>query len=82
MLVFRVLLVRRIRTRKCVLTTVAVFVGVDTHADTHHAAVIDTLGAHLSDQGFPVTSAGYGALCQWASSYGAVQAVGIDRTGS
>lgn len=39
-------------------------------------------GAHLGDQGFPATSAGYCALCQWASSHGAIQAVGIEGTGS
>lgn len=44
------------------------FVGVDTHADTHHAAVIYALCAHPSDQVFPTMSGGYGALCQWASS--------------
>lgn len=64
------------------MSTVAIFVGVDTHADTHHAAIIDPLGAHLGDQGFPATRAGYRALRQWASSYGDIQAVGIEGTGS
>ena len=34
-------------------STDAVFVGVDTHADTHHVAVVDKLGGHLGDREFP-----------------------------
>lgn len=64
------------------MSTVAIFVGVDTHADTHHAATIDALGARLGDHGFPATTVGYRALRHWASSYGTIQAVGIEGTGS
>ena len=39
-----------------------VYAGVDTHADTHHAAVIDQNGKHLADAQFPTTPAGYAAL--------------------
>jgi hypothetical protein len=32
-----------------------VFVGVDTHADVHHAAMVDELGRWLGDRGFATT---------------------------
>ncbi len=56
--------------------------GVDTHGDTHHAAVIDTLGRHLADREFPATGAGYRSLTSWMRSHGAVTAVGIEGTGA
>src|SRR3954454_1059353 len=59
-----------------------VFGGVDTHSDTHHAAVIDPLGRHLDDQAFPTTSQGYRALLEWLRSHGQVAAVGVEGTGS
>ena len=39
--------------------------GVDTHRDTHHAAVIDQVGRHLADAEFPATPAGYRQLLRW-----------------
>lgn len=59
-----------------------VFAGIDTHADTHHAAVIDTLGRHLADREFPATPAGYRALLSWVRSFGGVHAVGVEGTGA
>jgi transposase len=53
-------------------STDAVFVGVDTHADTHHAAVVDHLGRHLGDREFPADPAGYRSLLDWICSSGAV----------
>ena len=35
--------------------------GVDTHQDTHTAAVIDVVGRVLGSQQFPATAAGYDA---------------------
>ena len=32
--------------------------GVDTHGETHHAAVIDPIGRQLADREFPATTAG------------------------
>lgn len=51
--------------------------GVDTHADTHHAAVVDPIGRHLGDAPFPTTSDGYRALLAWLRSFGTVLAVGV-----
>lgn len=39
-----------------------VIAGVDTHGQTHHAAVIDRLGRHLADQEFTATGTGYRQL--------------------
>jgi transposase len=56
--------------------------GVDTHGETHHAAVVDHLGRHLADQEFPATGAGYRRLLAWLASHGSVTAVGVEGTGA
>jgi transposase len=56
--------------------------GVDTHGDTHHAAVILMNGRRLADREFPATAAGYGELLGWLGSLGRVHAVGVEGTGS
>ena len=56
--------------------------GVDTHADTHVAAVIDPLGRHLGHQSFPTTPAGFRALAAWMASHGTVVLVGVEGTGA
>jgi len=55
---------------------------VDTHADVHHAAVVDELGRWLGDRGFATTSAGYAELWGWAGSFGAIAAAGVEGTSS
>jgi hypothetical protein len=42
--------------------TLNVIGGVDTHGETHHAAVIDHLGRHLADRKFPAAASGYRQL--------------------
>lgn len=59
-----------------------VFGGVDTHARTHHAAVVDVIGRELADREFPATAAGYEALMEWMSSFGSMVVVGVEGTGS
>ena len=59
-----------------------VFGGVDPHADTHHAALIDALGRPLGDASFPATRAGYQNLHDWLCRHGRPVAVGIEGTGS
>lgn len=59
-----------------------VFAGVDTHTDTHHAAVVDPLGRPLGDREFPTTTQGYRALLIWLITFGHVQVVGVECTGS
>lgn len=60
----------------------AVIVGVDTHQQTHHAAVLDENGGVLADAEFPASEAGYQALTVWADTFGRVREYGIESTGS
>jgi transposase len=55
--------------------------GVDTHADTHTAAVVDTAGRLLGSAQFPTTPAGYRTLLGWLRSFGVLVLVGIEGTG-
>jgi transposase len=56
--------------------------GVDTHADTHVAAVIDSNGGVLGIESFPADQAGFEALLGWLRSHGEIQMVGVEGTGS
>ena len=57
-----------------------VVAGIDTHADTHHVAVIDPTGRRLGDAGFPATHAGYQAILAYLTAFGAIRLVGIEGT--
>ena len=59
-----------------------VFGGVDTHADVHVAAVIDTNGGMLGIGSFPTNEAGYRSLTGWLCGFGPVVKVGVEGTGS
>ncbi|BCJ47861.1 IS110 family transposase [Actinoplanes ianthinogenes] len=59
-----------------------VFGGVDTHQDTHTAAVIDLVGRVLGTQQFPATAAGYCALLAWMRALGRLGGVGVEGTGA
>lgn len=63
-------------------TTMKVIAGIDTHADTHHAAVINLHGQKLGDAEFPTTPAGYAALTAFLTASGELIRVGIEGTGS
>src|SRR5215203_471381 len=63
-------------------TTVGVTGGVDTHGQSHHAAVIDHLGRQLGDREFPASPAGYGALVEWLQGHGELDRVGVEGTGA
>ena len=56
--------------------------GVDTHADVHVAAALDTNGAMLGIGSFPADPAGYRQLTRWLSGFGSVTRVGVEGTGS
>jgi transposase len=60
----------------------AVTVGVDTHLDTHVAAVIDQAGRLCGTQAFPASTRGYVALVTWAEGFGAVERIGVEGTGT
>ena len=59
-----------------------VTVGVDTHTDVHVAAVLDPAGRLLETASFPATTRGYAKLAMWAESFGLVDKVGMEGTGS
>jgi transposase len=59
-----------------------VFGGVDTHKDTHVAALLDSAGRLLGTAEFPTTRAGYRQLWGWMHTAGTVTRVGVEGTGS
>jgi transposase len=60
-----------------------VVVGVDTHADTHHAAVLDAgTGELLADRQFRADLAGYAALAEFALAHGEPARFGVEGTNS
>lgn len=56
--------------------------GVDSHADTHHAAVLDDRGRLLGTESFAASAAGYRELLAWLASFGVIDRVGVESTGS
>jgi transposase len=56
--------------------------GVDTHKDTHVAAVVDHLGGVLGTAWFPNRSLTHGALLAWMRGHGPLERVGVEGTGS
>src|SRR5260370_30404998 len=56
--------------------------GVDTHADMHVAAALDSVGGLLGVQEFPATAAGYASLLSWLHSFGTLAVAGVEGTGS
>jgi transposase len=56
--------------------------GVDAHADTHQAAALDDRGAILGSESFEASRAGYRQLLAWLGSFGEIDRVGIESTGS
>lgn len=59
--------------------------GVDAHADAHHYAAQDGVGALLGAKAFPATTPGYAEALRWLRRFGAVDAVdaiAVESTGS
>lgn len=56
--------------------------GVDTHKDLHVAAIVDEQDRLLKTCTFPTTRQGYRQMLAWMRSFGEVQRVGIESTGS
>ena len=56
--------------------------GVDTHADLHVAAALDSIGGLLGVQEFPATAAGYASLLSWLRGFGILAVAGVEGTGS
>jgi transposase len=56
--------------------------GVDTHKDLHVAAVVDQQDRVLGVESFPTTRHGYRLMLAWMRSFGDLQRVGIECSGS
>ena len=56
--------------------------GVDTHKDPHVAAVVDEQDHVLATRCFATTRQGYRQMLAWMQSFGEVQRIGIESTGS
>lgn len=59
-----------------------IMAGVDTHKDTHYAAVISITGEHLGAAQFPATEAGYRALEGFITCQGDLLRAGVEGTNS
>lgn len=59
-----------------------IYCGIDTHADTHHAAVITITGVLLEHRQFCTTADGYDELTAWIRQHGDPISVGIEGTSS
>ncbi|XES00937.1 IS110 family transposase [Streptomyces sp. S1D4-11] len=59
-----------------------VVLGVDTHGETHAAAVVSPLGKFLGTESFPATAVGYRRLLVWACKLGTVRRAGVEGTGT
>jgi transposase len=59
-----------------------VVIGVDTHKDTHTAAVLSPTGAVLDQLTVPADPRGYRRLIAFGEAHGAIRAWGIEGTGS
>jgi len=64
------------------ITPDEVILGVDTHKDTHVAAVITAMGAVVASRSFATTAAGYHELVAWAPTFGTLRRAGVECTGS
>lgn len=56
--------------------------GVDTHKDLHVAAVVDGQDCVIASRSFPTTRQGYRQLLAWMRSFGDLQRVGVEATGT
>ena len=61
---------------------VDVFGGVDTHRDTHVAAVVDGAGRLLGSESFAAEETGYRRMVAWFELRGRLVRVGVEGTGS
>ena len=56
--------------------------GVDTHKDLHVAAVVDEHDRVLASRCFSTTRHGYKQMLAWMRSFGWLQRVGVEATGT
>lgn len=59
-----------------------IIVGVDTHSDTHHVAIISDYGRPIADREFLAVGSGYRKILEFIGVHGTVIAAGVEGTGS
>ncbi|WP_104119087.1 IS110 family transposase [Arthrobacter sp. B1805] len=59
-----------------------IFAGIDTHADTHHVAIITDYGKPIADREFLATSSGYRKAVDFITAHGIPGGVGVEGTGT
>ena len=59
-----------------------IYCGIDTHADTHHAAVLTDTAVPIEHRQFCATADGYEELSEWLLQQGIPISVGIEGTSS
>lgn len=62
--------------------TASIIAGVDTHKDTHHAAVLDAAGRLLASREFHTDRSSHRLMLAWMKSFGDLIGVGVEGTGS
>src|SRR5688500_20009199 len=61
---------------------VRVTVGVDTHRDQHVGVALDQFGRRLGTCSVPTTPGGFAELVAWARTFGTLEQIGVEGTGS
>lgn len=56
--------------------------GVDTHKDLHVAAVVDERDRLIGSRSFATTRQGYRQILEWMRSFGRLERVGVEATGT
>src|SRR4029077_13637911 len=56
--------------------------GVDTHKDLHVAAVVDEQDRGIGTRSFATTRQSYRQMLAWMRSFGELQRIGVESTGS
>jgi transposase len=56
--------------------------GVDTHSQVHVGAIVNAIGRILGTASFPVSRKGYQDLLDWMRSFGLLNKIGVEGTGS
>ena len=56
--------------------------GVDTHKDLHVAAIADEQDRIIGTRSFATTRQGYRQMLAWMRSFGVLQCIGTESTGS
>ncbi len=59
-----------------------IYGGVDTHLETHVAAVVDSTGRIVAVESFRADGTGYRSLAVWMAGHGELVRVGIEGTGA